>query len=101
MIIFSRPILITVFVVELERESWSVAFQLFLNPSMFRSTVSLPEKLLVHARIKANILFVGLGETFQIWEPRLFDKFKIVARKKSYQNRSNFKWENKNKGEEI
>ena len=63
--------------------------------------VSLPEKLLVHARIKANILFVGLGETFQIWEPRLFDKFKIVARKKSYQNRSNFKWENKNKGEEI
>ena len=63
--------------------------------------VSLPEKLLVHARIKINILFVGLGATFQIWDPKLFNKFKLVARKKSYQNRSSFKWENKNKGGEI
>ena len=63
--------------------------------------VSLPEKLLVHARIKINILFVGLGATFQIWDPKLFNKFKLVSRKKSYQNRSSFKWENKNKGGEI
>tara|TARA_B100000700_G_C14295933_1_gene512612 strand:+ start:146 stop:520 length:375 start_codon:yes stop_codon:yes gene_type:complete len=60
--------------------------------------ISLPKKLLDHAKIKNNIMFVGLGETFQIWEPRLFEKFKIVARKKAYQNRSNLKWENK-KGE--
>ena len=63
--------------------------------------VSLTEKLLQHANIKNNILFVGLGKTFQIWEPKTFEKFKVVARKKAYQNRSNLKWENKNKGEAV
>ena len=61
--------------------------------------VSLSEKLLKHAMIKNNVLFVGLGKTFQIWEPKIFEKFKIIARKKAYQNRSNLKWENKLKGE--
>ena len=61
--------------------------------------VSFTEKLLDHAKIKNNILFVGLGKTFQIWEPKIFEKFKVVARKKAYQNRSNLKWENKQKGE--
>ena len=56
-------------------------------------------KLLSHAKIKNNILFVGLGKTFQIWDPKLFEKFKITARKKAYQNRSNLKWETKKKGE--
>jgi MraZ protein len=63
--------------------------------------VSLTEKLLDHAKIKNNILFVGLGKTFQIWEPKIFEKFKMVARKKAYQNRSNLKWENKQKGKEV
>ena len=62
--------------------------------------VSLSDKLLKHANIKTNILFVGLGKTFQIWEPNNFEKFKIVARKKAYQNRSNLKWDNKMKGEQ-
>ena len=63
--------------------------------------VSFTEKLLDHAKIKNNILFVGLGKTFQVWEPKIFEKFKVVARKKAYQNRSNLKWENKQKGEEV
>ena len=63
--------------------------------------VLFPEKLLNHAKIKKEILFVGLGKTFQIWDPKIFEKFKIVARKKAYQNRSNLKWENKQKGELI
>ena len=63
--------------------------------------VSFTEKLLDHAKIKNNILFVGLGKTFQIWEPKIFEKFKIVARKKAYQNRSNLKWNNNQKGEEV
>ena len=54
-------------------------------------------KLLNHAKIKNNILFIGLGKTFQIWEPKNFEKFKIVARKKAYQNRSKLTWENKQK----
>ena len=61
--------------------------------------VSLSERLLAHAKIKTNILFVGLGKTFQIWEPKNFDKFRAFARKKAFQNRSNLKWENKQKGE--
>ncbi len=61
--------------------------------------VSISDKLLNHAKIKNNVLFVGLGKTFQIWEPKSFEKFKVVARKKAYQNRSNLKWENKQKGE--
>ena len=63
--------------------------------------VSLTEKLLDHAGIKNNILFVGLGKTFQIWEPKIFDKYKKVARKKAYQNRSALKWENNQKKEEV
>ena len=61
--------------------------------------VSISEKLLNHAKIKNHVLFVGLGRTFQIWEPTNFEKFKSLARKKAFQNRSNLKWENKQKGE--
>jgi len=61
--------------------------------------VSISRKLLTHAKIKSNILFVGLGKTFQIWEPNNFEKFKVMARKKAFQNRSNLKWDNQLKGE--
>ena len=57
--------------------------------------VSIPEKLLNHAKIKSSVLFVGLGKTFQIWEPKNFNRFKSIARKKAFQNRSNLKWDNK------
>ena len=61
--------------------------------------VLISEKLLNHAKIRNNILFVGLGKTFQIWEPKFFDKFKAVAKKKAYQNRSSLKWDNNLTGE--
>ena len=61
--------------------------------------VSLSQKLLKHAKIKNNVLFVGLGKTFQIWEPGNFEKFRAFARKKAFQNRSNLKWDIKQKGE--
>ena len=61
--------------------------------------ISISEKLLNHAKIKNSILFVGLGKTFQIWEPRNFNKFRDFARKKAFKNRSNLKWEYKQKGE--
>ena len=57
--------------------------------------VIIPEKLLNHAKIKSNILFVGLGKTFQIWEPQIFNKFKSLAAKKASKNRSKLKWDNK------
>ena len=55
--------------------------------------ISIPEKLLDHAKIKQAMLFVGQGTTFQIWEPKLFEKFKALARKKANLNRASLKWE--------
>ena len=55
--------------------------------------ISLSSKLLKHAKIKNNMLFVGQGKTFQIWEPSIFEKFKIQARKKSNLYRASLKWE--------
>ena len=61
--------------------------------------ISLPNKLLKHAKIKQTMLFVGQGKTFQIWEPKLFEKFKAQARKKANLNRASLKWENQFKKE--
>ena len=55
--------------------------------------ISLPKQLLNHAKIKEKMLFVGQGKTFQIWQPKLFEKFKTTARKKANLNRANLKWE--------
>jgi len=55
--------------------------------------ISLSKKLLGHAKIKDSMLFVGQGKTFQIWEPKLFEKFKTQARKKANLNRASLKWE--------
>ena len=45
--------------------------------------VLITNKLLKHAKIRSNILFVGQGKTFQIWEPASYEKFKVMAKKKS------------------
>ena len=39
------------------------------------------------------MIFVGLGKTFQIWEPTNFEKFRVTAKKKSNINRASLKWE--------
>jgi len=62
--------------------------------------ISIPSKLLNHAKIKHIMLFVGQGKTFQIWEPKLFEKFKAQARKKANLNRETLKWETQFKKEE-
>jgi MraZ protein len=65
--------------------------------------ISLTPKLLKHAKIKNSMLFVGQGKTFQIWEPNVFEKFRVQARKKSNLNRASLKWEkhlNNNEGEQ-
>ena len=55
--------------------------------------ITLTSKLLKHAKIKKNMIFVGQGKTFQIWEPTSFEKFKVNARKKANINRAGLKWE--------
>ena len=55
--------------------------------------ILLTTKLLRHAKIKSSVLFVGLGKTFQIWEPKNFEKFRAQAKRKSNLYRSSLKWE--------
>ena len=55
--------------------------------------IILSSKLLKHSKIKNNVLFVGQGKTFQIWEPTSFEKFRVNARKKSNIYRASLKWE--------
>ena len=55
--------------------------------------IILTTKLLKHSKIRNNVLFVGQGKTFQIWEPTSFEKFRVNARKKSNINRASLKWE--------
>ena len=55
--------------------------------------ISLTPKLLKHAKIKNSMLFVGQGKTFQIWEPAIFEKFKVTAKRKSNIHRASLKWE--------
>ena len=55
--------------------------------------ILLTSKLLKHAKIKYRILFVGQGKTFQIWEPTIFEKFRVTARKRSNIHRASLKWE--------
>tara|TARA_Y100000741_G_C18057402_1_gene479028 strand:- start:236 stop:700 length:465 start_codon:yes stop_codon:yes gene_type:complete len=62
--------------------------------------ISINFKLLKHAKIKSNVLFVGQGKTFQIWEPNIYDKFRIQAKRKANLNRSSLKWEKKFNQEE-
>ena len=59
--------------------------------------VSLTEKLMKHAKIKNSMLFVGQGKTFQIWDPTIFEKFRVQARKKSNIYRASLKWEEMSK----
>ena len=55
--------------------------------------ILLTSKLLRHAKIKNNMLFVGQGKTFQIWESAIFEKFKVTAKRKSNIYRASLKWE--------
>ena len=49
--------------------------------------VVLPEKLKGHAGIEEKALFVGKGETFQIWEPGKHEEYQIRARERSETDR--------------
>ena len=57
--------------------------------------ILITSKLLKHAKIKSNMLFVGQGKTFQIWEPSNYEKFKVTAKRKSNIYRASLKWEQK------
>ena len=41
--------------------------------------IILPKNLIEHARINKNVLFVGTGPTFQIWDPKLYENQKKIT----------------------
>ena len=45
--------------------------------------IILPEELRAHAGISDEATFVGLGEKFQIWEPKAFEAFRAEALEKA------------------
>ena len=53
--------------------------------------MSISPKLLKHAKIRNSMFLLG-KETFQIWEPTMFEKF-VQMRKKANLNRASLKWE--------
>ena len=47
--------------------------------------IILPKKLITHAGITANVMFVGLGPTFQMWNPTSYEnkKYKMLQNSKN------------------
>ena len=54
------------------------ARQLSFDPE---GRITLPKDLIDHAGIKGEVTFVGLGKTFQIWEPAAYEVHRIAQRK--------------------
>jgi len=49
--------------------------------------VSLPAPLLAHAGVEKELMFVGLGTKFQIWNPASYAEFRAKARAMALQQR--------------
>lgn len=53
--------------------------------------VTLPPQLIEFAGFKENVTVVGKGETFELWEPKSFEKYLERVRKIVRENRSQLK----------
>ena len=51
--------------------------------------IILPKKLINHAEIDKNVMFVGLGPTFQLWNPESYEKKKINMIKNAQEKKIN------------
>ncbi|HRD78964.1 MAG TPA: division/cell wall cluster transcriptional repressor MraZ [Hyphomicrobiaceae bacterium] len=52
--------------------------------------IVLPQGLREHAGLLAEVTFVGLGDKFQMWEPKRFDERRLAARAKVHEHRRLF-----------
>jgi MraZ protein len=76
-----------------ERDNFAFSFlsdsvQLPCDPE---GRISVPDKLLEHAKITDTAAFVGRGTSFQIWEPGAFEALQEKARQRAAQNRQGLK----------
>lgn len=77
-----------------EREAFTTAIfgsshQLALDGE---GRVTLPEGLLAHAGITGELVFVGLGQQFRIWEPGAFAEMNAKAAQITRDNRARLAW---------
>ena len=56
--------------------------------------VTLPPELMKDAKIEEDVVFVGKGPTFEIWEPKTFDLYSDKARKLALTNRGQLRLSN-------
>lgn len=63
--------------------------------------VMLPKAMLDEAGIADQAVFVGKGQTFEIWEPKAFEKHMAEARKLAQERRSQLRAKPKNTGDEA
>jgi MraZ protein len=56
--------------------------------------VIIPSELINFAGINNEISFVGMGETFQMWNPETYRKFKNETQKQAQDNLTKLKWNN-------
>jgi MraZ protein len=61
--------------------------------------IVLPEALRAHAGISSHIAFVGLGQKFQMWEPKRFEDRRTRARAKVRDHRKRFDAGRRHSGE--
>ena len=54
--------------------------------------IILPKKLITHAEITANVMFVGLGPTFQMWNPETYNTYKKETHKQAQEKLSKLQW---------
>ena len=52
--------------------------------------IVLPAPLREHAGLGAEVTFVGMGEKFQIWQPKRFEAYRAAAREKVQDHRRLF-----------
>ena len=45
--------------------------------------IVLPSDLIAHANLADSVIFIGLGRTFQIWEPAAGERFRAEARERA------------------
>ncbi len=63
--------------------------------------VMLPKALLEAAGITDQAVFVGKGETFEIWQPKAFEEYMAEARKLAFEKRSQLRSRRTKHGDEA
>ncbi len=61
--------------------------------------VLLPEVLISNAKISDRAVFVGKGQTFEIWQPEMFEEYSVKAREMAKTKRASLSLQPKKSNE--